>query len=75
MELIKGDIIKFDSRGLYPDCDNRYYRIIGQYHTHKEIKNIQEIDISTKKDLPIDHTQVIVEFTDGPNPYLEKMGG
>ena len=67
----RGQVIKFDSKGQYPQCDNRYYRIIGNYRGDNNCKNIQEIDPDTWKDLDKEHTQVIVNFTDGPNKFIE----
>jgi PHP family Zn ribbon phosphoesterase len=64
------EIIKFDSAGMYPDCDNRYYRVIGKYKNEIDILNIHEIDIETGADLDTEHTQVIVKFRDGYNNYI-----
>ena len=68
--LRKGDIFKMDSLGMYPQCDNRYYRTLDKFRNHPELRNIQEIDPETWKDLPVEHSQIIVRFTEGYNKFV-----
>lgn len=71
-DLRKSDIIIFDSQGMYPDCDNRYWKVLGRFNNHAEIINIIEVDPIKKEVIPDrDHTQVIFRFADGYNKYLK----
>jgi hypothetical protein len=68
---IKGNVISFQSHGMFPSCDNRYYIVLDNYLNHKDIYNIAEIDLEGNKTGLI--TQVIVHFNDGFNKCLYKM--
>lgn len=59
----KGEKVRFDSMGMFPNCDNREYFVLGKFRNYRSILNIQEIG----KD---NHTQIIVKFLDGFNKYL-----
>lgn len=59
----KGDRIRFDSAGMFPVCDGKTFTVLGKFRNYREILNIVE-------DGKDEHTQVIIEFSDGFNPYL-----
>ena len=56
----KGTKIQFDSKGMFPNCDNRKYIVIGHEH---DILIIKDIKTGTQ-------TRVIANFKSGYNEYL-----
>ena len=71
----KGDIIKYESDGMYPQCDGRYYRVMGNHLNYTNIKTIQEINYQTYKYKLTEPTQVIAFFSgDVPNKYIIVVG-
>lgn len=67
----QGNIISFQSHGMFPQCDGKIYIVRDDYLNHKGIKNIEEIDIDGNRSGHV--TQVIVHTTTGFNDYLYKM--
>lgn len=62
----KGEKITFFSDGMFPECDNRTYVVLGKFRT-PGILNIQDVKGKGKgKGV----TQVIARFTEGFNKYL-----
>ena len=59
----KDEKIMFNSNGMFPDCDEREYIVLGQYNNHRDILAIENTETGI-------HTQVIVHFTSGYNEYL-----